>query len=145
MQTRTRWLPSGREHYTGRSSFALLNTVRFTRRRAPSPLSLAGNLHPISNKEVLALAAERVEFLRGSDTACGKRVQTKKGGSSGFLPIAPLLTSAASEESRSSFLTNRVLPEHCRVSQRCPADDPGGQIRSGELLDEFILLSPIAI
>ncbi len=35
------------------------------------------------------------------------------------------------------FLTNRVLPEHCRVSHRCPADDPGGQIRSGELLDEL--------
>jgi hypothetical protein len=35
------------------------------------------------------------------------------------------------------FLTNRVLPEHCRVSQRFPADDPCGQIRSGELLDEF--------
>jgi hypothetical protein len=47
-----------------------------------------------------------------------------------------LLTSPASEESRSIFRTNRVPPEHCRVSQQCPADDPG-QIRSGELLDEF--------
>jgi hypothetical protein len=41
-QTRTRWLPSGREHYTGRSSFALLKVVCFARRRAASPLSLAG-------------------------------------------------------------------------------------------------------
>lgn len=56
MQTRTHWLPSGREHYTGRSSFALLKTVRFARRQAASPLSQAGDLHPISNKEVLALA-----------------------------------------------------------------------------------------
>jgi hypothetical protein len=80
---------------------------------------------------------QRVEFLRASDTWCGKRVQIKKCGPSGFLPIALLLTSPASEESRSSFLSNRVLPEHRRVSQPCPADDPGAQVRSGELLDEF--------
>jgi hypothetical protein len=98
-------------------------------------------LQLISNQEVLSSSGLRVEFLRASHTSCGKRVQIKKCGPSGFLPIALLLTSPHLKKNRSMFLTNRVLPEHCRVSQRCPADDPGSQIRSGELLDEFTFSS----
>jgi hypothetical protein len=48
-----------------------------------------------------------------------------------------LLTRPACEANRSIFLTNRVPPEYCPVSQPHPADDSGGEVGSGKLLDEF--------
>lgn len=91
----------------------------------------------ISNQEVLALAGIVLSFFEPRALPCEKRVQTKKCGASGFLPIALLLTSPASEESRSIFLTNRVLPETLPSFSAVSRGRSGGQIRSAELLDEF--------
>jgi hypothetical protein len=95
-----------------------------------------GDLQLISNQEVLALAGSVLSFFEPRTLRAGKRVQIKKCGASGFLPIAPLLTSPASRRSGRVFSPIAFCLNIAEFLSGVARTIRAAK-RGGELLDEF--------